>query len=153
MSTAEPVAAQPSEPVELAPSETAGARLGAGRVLPGGARRPRAAQGGRATRRPTSWPPSSASPSAPCASTCGRSPNEGLVAHHDERTGPGRPRRRYCLAPAAESLWPKRYGQLTNQLLGFLEATDPELVARVFAQRGAERARARRGAPGRQALR
>ncbi|MDQ2725633.1 MAG: helix-turn-helix domain-containing protein [Actinomycetota bacterium] len=66
---------------------------------------------------------------------------QGLVAHRDERTGPGRPRRHYCLAPAAESLWPKRYGQLTNQLLGFVEATDPDLVARVFDQRGAERTR------------
>ncbi|MDQ6839015.1 MAG: helix-turn-helix domain-containing protein [Actinomycetota bacterium] len=66
---------------------------------------------------------------------------QGLVAHRDERRGPGRPRRRYCLAPAAESLWPKRYGQLTNQLLGFLEATEPDLVARAFDQRGAERAR------------
>lgn len=71
---------------------------------------------------------------------------EGLVAHRDERTGPGRPRRWYCLTPAAEALFPKRYGQLANQLLGFLEETDPDLVAEAFTRRGRqreERARAR----------
>ena len=60
---------------------------------------------------------------------------EGLVAHRDERPGPGRPRRRFCLTPAAEGLWPKRYGQLTNQLLGFFEQTDPGLVEEAFEQR------------------
>lgn len=64
---------------------------------------------------------------------------EGLVAHRDERTGPGRPRRWYCLTPAAEVLFPKRYGQLANQLLGFLEETDPDLVAEAFTRRGHQR--------------
>jgi DeoR family suf operon transcriptional repressor len=69
---------------------------------------------------------------------------EGLVAHRDERPGPGRPRRRYCLAPAAEALWPKRYGQLANQLLSFMEGADPELVDQAFEQRRQARvARAR----------
>jgi DeoR family suf operon transcriptional repressor len=58
--------------------------------------------------------------------------DEGLVAHRDERPGPGRPRRRYCLTPAAESLWPKRYGELTNQLLSFMHA---EAVDAAFEQR------------------
>jgi len=66
---------------------------------------------------------------------------DGLVAHRDERPGPGRPRRRYCLTPAAETLWPKRYGQLANQLLGFVEQDDPNLVQRVFNQRGQDRVR------------
>jgi DeoR family suf operon transcriptional repressor len=60
---------------------------------------------------------------------------DGLVAHRDERPGPGRPRRRFCLTPAAEGLWPKRYGQLTNQLLGFFEQSDPGLVEGAFEQR------------------
>jgi DeoR family suf operon transcriptional repressor len=71
---------------------------------------------------------------------------QGLVAHRDERPGPGRPRRRYCLTPAAESLWPKRYGQLTNQLLSFIEDADPALVDLAFERRRqarVERARAR----------
>ena len=57
---------------------------------------------------------------------------DGLIAHRDERPGPGRPRRRYCLTPAAEGLWPKRYGELTNQLLSFMNA---EAVDAAFEQR------------------
>ncbi len=64
---------------------------------------------------------------------------QGLVAHRDERPGPGRPRRRYCLTPAAEVLWPKRYGQLANQLLGQIELSDPALVNLAFERRGQER--------------
>lgn len=63
----------------------------------------------------------------------------GLIAYRDERPGPGRPRRRYCLTPAAEGLWPKRYGQLTNQLLGFLERSDRGLVDDAFEQRRQQR--------------
>jgi predicted ArsR family transcriptional regulator len=63
----------------------------------------------------------------------------GLIAHRDERPGPGRPRRHYCLTPAAEGLWPKRYGQLTNQLLGFFERSDPGLVEVAFEQRRLQR--------------
>jgi DeoR family transcriptional regulator, suf operon transcriptional repressor len=59
----------------------------------------------------------------------------GLIAHRDERPGPGRPRRRYCLTPAAEGLWPKRYGQLTNQLLGYFERSERGLVDDAFEQR------------------
>jgi DeoR family suf operon transcriptional repressor len=67
--------------------------------------------------------------------------SDGLVAHRDERSGVGRPRRWWCLAPAAEALFPKRYGQLTNQLLEFLEGKDPALVSEAFRQRGQERRR------------
>jgi DeoR family suf operon transcriptional repressor len=63
----------------------------------------------------------------------------GLVAHRDQRPGPGRPRRWYCLTPAAEALFPKRYGQLTNQLLGYIEDSDPALVRLAFDQRAEQR--------------
>src|ERR1700730_11712270 len=69
----------------------------------------------------------------------------GLVAHRDERPGPGRPRRRYCLTPAAESLWPKRYGQLTNQLLTFIDDADPTLVDLAFEHRRQARVARARG--------
>jgi DeoR family suf operon transcriptional repressor len=75
----------------------------------------------------------------------------GLVAHRDERRGRGRPLRWYCLAPAAETLFPKRYGQLTNQLLGFVEEADPALIDTVFARRQRQRtewAQARLGGSG-----
>jgi DeoR family transcriptional regulator, suf operon transcriptional repressor len=65
--------------------------------------------------------------------------DEGLVAHRDDRLGRGRPRRWYCLAPAAEALFPKRYGQLTNQLLGFIGEADPALVAEAFDRRSRQR--------------
>jgi predicted ArsR family transcriptional regulator len=44
------------------------------------------------------------------------------------------------LAPSAEALFPKRYGQLTNQLLGFVEERDPALIDAVFARRQTQRA-------------
>jgi predicted ArsR family transcriptional regulator len=71
---------------------------------------------------------------------------DGLVGFHDEPVGPGRPRRRWSLTAAAEALWPKRYGQLTNQLLGFVAQTDRALIDDVFVRRRdqrVEQARAR----------
>jgi len=70
---------------------------------------------------------------------------EGLIAHRDESSGPGRPRRRYCLTPRAEALWPKRYGQLANQLLNFVENSAPVLVEQAFEARGDERVRRAQG--------
>jgi DeoR family transcriptional regulator, suf operon transcriptional repressor len=64
---------------------------------------------------------------------------DGLIANRDERQGPGRPRRWYCLTPAAESLFPKRYGQLTNQLLGYIEEANPAAVTSAFEQRSRAR--------------
>ena len=83
--------------------------------------------------------PTSASRSARSASSSDPLGEAGLVAHRDERQGPGRPRRWYCLTPAAETLFPKRYGQLTNQLLGFIEDSDPDLVASAFQRRAEQR--------------
>ncbi|MDX8150223.1 helix-turn-helix domain-containing protein [Patulibacter brassicae] len=59
----------------------------------------------------------------------------GLVEHRDERPGPGRPRRRYRLAPAADALFPKTYGELTVELLDYVRAEDPEIVGRIFERR------------------
>jgi DeoR family suf operon transcriptional repressor len=67
---------------------------------------------------------------------------DGLVAHREERTGPGRPRHWYRLTGAAESLFPKRYVELTNQLLGFVADTDAGLVDLAFE--GRRRARTER---------
>lgn len=59
----------------------------------------------------------------------------GLLEHRDERAGRGRPRRVYRLAPAAEALFPKAYGELTTELLDHVGAEDPELLARAFERR------------------
>lgn len=58
-----------------------------------------------------------------------------LVAHREERVGPGRPRHVYRLAPAAEGLFPRSYGELTVELLDYIGDEDPELVARAFERR------------------
>lgn len=58
-----------------------------------------------------------------------------LVIHRDERPGPGRPRRSYLLGPAAEALFPKAYGELTVELLSYVDDEDPALVQRVFERR------------------
>lgn len=62
-----------------------------------------------------------------------------LVVHRDARPGPGRPRRSYRLAPAAEALFPKAYGELTLELLDHLADEDPAIVQRVFERRRAAR--------------
>jgi DeoR family suf operon transcriptional repressor len=70
----------------------------------------------------------------------------GLVAHRRVGSGPGRRRHLHRLAPAAEELFPKRYDDLTVELLADVEAEDPELLARAFARRRdrrIERARTR----------
>ncbi len=69
-----------------------------------------------------------------------------LVAHREERAGPGRPRHVYRLAPAAEALFPRAYGELTVELLDYIGDEDPTLIARAFERRRrarVERTRAR----------
>ncbi len=127
-----------SGPVELAPTETAGQRVPlAG--LPSGRR--------AVLTRLKAWGEATADQLASdlgitvgaVRQQLGPLSDDGLVAHRDERQGPGRPRRWYCVTPAAEVLFPKRYGQLTNQLLGYIEESDPALVNAAFEQRGRER--------------
>jgi DeoR family transcriptional regulator, suf operon transcriptional repressor len=133
-----PGGGRPSEPVELAPSESAGQQVAMSAM-------------GRArtavlTALKTRGEATAEQLAAQLGITVGAVrqqlvplSQEGLLAHRDERPGPGRPRRWYCLTPAAESLFPKRYGQLTNQLLGFIEETDPTLVSEAFVRRSRQR--------------
>ena len=144
MSTVDPAVSparrgEPSEPVELAPTESAGEAAGLGGYS-GSTRRllEQLKQMGDATADQLALE-TGVTVSA-VRQVIRPLEESGLVAHRDERAAsPGRPRRWYCLAPAAESLWPKRYGQLTNQLLGFIDETAPELVEEAFARRGAQR--------------
>jgi DeoR family transcriptional regulator, suf operon transcriptional repressor len=41
----------------------------------------------------------------------------------------------YCVTPEGDALFPKAYGELTNELLGFLDDEEPETVNRLFARR------------------
>lgn len=51
----------------------------------------------------------------------------------------GRRRLAYCATPAADGLFPKAYGELTNELLGYLEASEPALLDDLFAKRRDQR--------------
>jgi DeoR family suf operon transcriptional repressor len=72
---------------------------------------------------------------------------EGLVVPvgHDRGKGGaaarGRPRRRWKLSVAADALYPRAYADLTNELLGYVEGSDPELVDAIFRQRRDRRIR------------
>ena len=61
--------------------------------------------------------------------------SDGLVAHRQVREGPGRPRHCYHLTAAADTLFPRAYSDLTNELLGYASDDDPELVERLFERR------------------
>ena len=63
---------------------------------------------------------------------------DGLLTHRDEvPPGPRRGRRRhvYELTSAAEALYPKRYGDLTTELLGYLGGPGASQVDELFEQR------------------
>ncbi len=65
----------------------------------------------------------------------GRLAEDGLVVHQLDQRGRGRPTHRYELAPAAEGLFPKRYGDLTSELLGYLGGPESDEVSGLFEQR------------------
>lgn len=63
---------------------------------------------------------------------------QGLVsAGQDPIEGRGRPRHRYRLTELSDPIFPKAYGELTNELLGFLE--DPAVEERLFDRRRDQR--------------
>jgi DeoR family transcriptional regulator, suf operon transcriptional repressor len=60
---------------------------------------------------------------------------EGLVAWRPQARGRGRPTHLYRLTRAAEPLFPKAYGGLTTELLGYVTESDPNLVDDIFDRR------------------
>ncbi len=61
---------------------------------------------------------------------------DGLLERDDVPSGrPGRPTHLYRLSPAAEALYPKRYGDLTTELLGYLGGPGSQQVDALFEQR------------------
>lgn len=63
---------------------------------------------------------------------------EELVACRDEPRSPGargRPRKLYSVTTKAEPLFPKAYGALTNELLGYAEEEDDGFAQRLFERR------------------
>ncbi|HEX4220358.1 MAG TPA: ArsR family transcriptional regulator [Acidimicrobiales bacterium] len=61
--------------------------------------------------------------------------DDGLVTHHRQAEGRGRPAHRYELTAAAENLFPKRYGDLTTELLGYLGGPAGNQVDDLFEHR------------------
>jgi len=71
---------------------------------------------------------------------------EGLVTHAELRVERGRPKHIFRLSDAGDSLFPRRYGDLTNEVLSYIADRDPTLFDDVFErrrQRRVEGARAR----------
>ncbi len=60
---------------------------------------------------------------------------DGLVVHRTDPAGRGRPSHVYELTSMAEALFPKRYGELTNELLSYLGGPESSEVASLFEQR------------------
>jgi DeoR family suf operon transcriptional repressor len=50
----------------------------------------------------------------------------------------------YSVTPAADSLFPKAYGELTNELLGYVADADPAMLEDLFAKRREQRIKAAR---------
>jgi predicted ArsR family transcriptional regulator len=64
---------------------------------------------------------------------------DGFITHRNDRDGRGRPRKIYRLTPSGDSLFPRAYSELTNELLEYVEAEDPEMLERIFDRRGLRR--------------
>jgi DeoR family transcriptional regulator, suf operon transcriptional repressor len=71
--------------------------------------------------------------------------DDGLVESVEAtKTGRGRRQLVYSLTPRADTLFPKAYGELTNELLDYVADTDQRLVEDVFARRRDNRVAAAR---------
>ena len=71
--------------------------------------------------------------------------DDGLVAARLEASGPGRPRARWSLTAEGLALFPRAYGALANELLGYLDGDDPGLVDQLFDRRRERRTAAALG--------
>jgi DeoR family suf operon transcriptional repressor len=72
--------------------------------------------------------------------------DDGLVTATTEAAtrGRGRPRLLYRLSPPAETLFPKAYGELTNELLSYVAAEDGTIIEKIFVRRRDQRITAAR---------
>lgn len=64
---------------------------------------------------------------------------DDLVTFRTEAAGPGRPRYLYRLTDTGDALFPRRYADLTNELLGYLADEDPEMLRHIFERRAERR--------------
>ena len=90
------------------------------------------------TPRSTRSPKRSTSRSAAPANTSRRSPSTASSGRPTSRAPDGhrgRPQLSYAATDLADALFPKAYGALTNELLGYLDDEDATTVDRLFARR------------------
>jgi DeoR family transcriptional regulator, suf operon transcriptional repressor len=59
----------------------------------------------------------------------------GFVVHREVKGHPGRPKHLYHLTDEAETLFPKTYSELTNEVLAIVEDENPALLQTVFDRR------------------
>lgn len=64
---------------------------------------------------------------------------DGVVTYQRVRQGPGRPRHLYELTEHGDALFPRRYAELMNELLGYVREADTGLVDHVFSRRSQRR--------------
>ena len=64
---------------------------------------------------------------------------DGLLEHHPQRGGAGRPRHLFTLTAAGDAFFPRAYAELTNELLDYVEDEDPALLERIFDRRAQRR--------------
>lgn len=64
---------------------------------------------------------------------------DGLLEHRSARGGPGRPKHVFILTAAGDTLFPRAYAELTNELLEYVEDEDPALLERIFERRARRR--------------
>src|SRR6516165_772911 len=57
---------------------------------------------------------------------------DGLIEHRQRRNGLGRPKYLFELTAAGDSLFPRNYADLTNELLDYVQDEDPNMVVRLF---------------------
>jgi DeoR family transcriptional regulator, suf operon transcriptional repressor len=70
--------------------------------------------------------------------------DDGLAEAVELPRSPGarsRPQLAYSVTDAADALFPKAYGELTNELLGYLDESDASLVDTLFERRRDQRVR------------
>lgn len=60
---------------------------------------------------------------------------EGLVTHDEMRVERGRPKHVFRLTDSGDSLFPRRYGDLTNEVLSYITERDPALFDDIFERR------------------
>jgi len=67
--------------------------------------------------------------------------SDGLVSYKEVRDGRGRPRHIYFVTDKADALFPRNYPELTNELLGYVDEADHELLEKAFRRRRDRRIR------------